>query len=192
MTDDAFTLFDIDEAQLRRTLGELTARGADQAELFFQRLSGSSILYQDGIVSRAEASVDRGVGLRCVVGDQTGYAYTEELTSEAMRDAARAAASIADGTSAHPAVRISRSARRPDRYPVQTPWRDVGVDAKLPVVRRVAELARAADPSIVKVEVSWSDGESRVLIADLAGRVVHDERPMTRMSVTVTTGESSM
>lgn len=186
VTDDALTLFDVDEAQLRRTLGELTARGADQAELFFQRLSGSSILYQDGIISRAEASVDRGVGLRCVLGEQTGYAYTEELTSEAMRDAARAAASIADGPSAKPPERIAHSTPTHERYPVKTPWRDITVDAKLPIVRRAAELARAADPSIVKVEVSWSDGESRVLIADLAGRVVHDARPMTRMSVTVT------
>jgi TldD protein len=184
---DALALFDADETLVRRTLAELGARGADQAELFFQQVRSTSILYQDGIVSRADATTDIGVGLRCVVGDRTGYAYTEELTPEAMREAARSASAIATRESAAvPPQRIKHRARDADRYPVAVPWRDVGIDEKLPILRRCAELARAADPSIVKVEIAWGDGESRITIADLNGRLVHDERPMTRMTVTVT------
>ncbi|MEQ8893336.1 MAG: metallopeptidase TldD-related protein, partial [Sandaracinaceae bacterium] len=77
-------------------------------------------------------------------------------------------------------------ARPHDGYAIEVPWREVGVDRKLAIFLRAAELARAADPAIVKVDVSWADGESRVLIADMEGRVVFDERPMTRLSVTVT------
>ncbi|MCZ7684577.1 MAG: hypothetical protein M5U28_39730 [Sandaracinaceae bacterium] len=93
--DPFAALFGVDRALMRRVLGELGARGADQAELYFQSSRSTSILYQDGIVSRADASVDLGVGLRCVIGEQTGYAYTEELTPEAMLAAARTASSIA-------------------------------------------------------------------------------------------------
>ena len=183
---DPLDLFEVDDTIVRRTLGELGARGAEQAELFFQRARSTSITYQDGIVSRADASVDRGVGLRCVVREQTGYAYTEELTAESMRDAAQAAASIASGRGASAPLSIAREPLLADRYRVEVPWRDVSIAAKLPILRRAAELARAADPSIVKVEVSWGDGESQVLIADLSGRVIADERPMTRMTITVT------
>lgn len=183
---DALAQFEVDEAIVRRTLGELGSRGADQGELFFQSSSSTSITYQDGIVSRADASVDRGVGLRCVIGEQTGYAYTEELTPEAMRDAARAAASIASGGAVAAPQRIAHEPVAHDRYRIARPWREVGIEEKLPILRRAAELARAADPSIVKVEVAWGDGESRVVIADLNGRLVEDVRPMTRMTVTLT------
>src|SRR5690606_7481511 len=73
-----------------------------------------------------------------------------------------------------------------DRYPIEVPWREVSIAAKLPFLRRAAELARAADPSIVKVEVSWGDGAANVVSADLSGRLVADQRPMTRMTITVT------
>ncbi len=183
---DPLARFEVDDAIVRRTLAELGARGADQAELFFQSSRSTSITYQDGIVSRADASVDRGVGLRCVVGEQTGYAYTEELTAESMRAAAQAAASIASGRGASPPRSITRTPIAADRYPIEVPWRDVSIAAKLPILRRAAQLARAADPSIVKVEVSWGDGESHVVIADLEGRAIADARPMTRMTITVT------
>ena len=66
------------------------------------------------------------------------------------------------------------------------PWRDVGIGRKLPIIQRAAEIASAADPAIVKIEISWADSDSRVLIADMHGRAVYDERPMTRMYITLT------
>lgn len=180
-------LFGVDQGLVRRVLRELGARGADQAELYFQLSRSTSILYQDGIVSRADASVDLGVGMRCVVGEQTGYAYTEELTADAMLAAARTAASIASrATGVVPPQELRHAALPHQRYAIEVPWREVGIDRKLPIVRRCAEIASRLDPSIVKVEISWGDGESRILIADLNGRVVSDERPMTRLYVTVT------
>lgn len=185
--DPLAQVFEVDRDAASAALRELTARGADHAELFFQASRSTSILYQDGIVSRADASVDLGVGLRCVKDEQTGYAYTEELTPEAMRSAARTAASIASSEASEVApIELRHRALPHDRYRLRVPWRNVGIDQKLPIVQRAAELARAADPSIVKVEVSWADGESRVVIADALGRLVSDERPMTRLTVTVT------
>ncbi len=179
-------IFGVDEAMVRGALAELTSRGADQAELYFQSSRMTSIDYEDGIISRASGSVDLGVGLRINDGEQTGYAYTEELTRESMVAAARTAAAIAHGSAVAPPQRIQHDALPHQRYAIQVPWRDVGVDRKLPLIQRAAELARAADPAIVKVEINWADAESRVLICDMHGRLVFDERPMTRMYVTVT------
>ncbi|HJL19713.1 MAG TPA: metallopeptidase TldD-related protein [Sandaracinaceae bacterium LLY-WYZ-13_1] len=184
--DPVASIFGVSHESIRRTLGELTSRGADQAELFFQSSRSTSILYQDGIVSQAHASVDLGVGLRCVVGDQTGYAYTEELTDGSMREAARTAAAIAHDRAVTPPQQIHHERLPHDRYAIEVPWRDVGIDDKLPLVQRCAEIVRSLEPAVVKVEVSWADAESRVLIADMRGRMVFDERPMTRMFVTVT------
>lgn len=180
-----FSVYGIDAARVRGTLSELTSRGADQAELYFQSSRSTSILYQDGIVSRASGTVDLGVGLRCVVGEQTGYAYTEELTTEAMRRAARTAAAIAHGSDAVAPVELRHRDLGANRYALDVPWRDVGIEQKLPIIQRCAAMARAMDPSIVKVDVSWSDSDSRVLIANMQGRMSFDERPMARLTVSI-------
>lgn len=182
--------FAVDEARLRRVLAELGARGADHGELYFQHTRQNSISMEDGLVSSARAHVDLGVGLRVVVGDQVGYAYTEDLSEEAMIAAAKSAAAIAHGrpspapgafTVAHPEGKTKGGF-----YRLEVPWSDVAVDRKLPVIRRVAELAKAGDPAIDKVTVSWSDDDERVMIVGLDGRMSLDRRPMTRLMVGTT------
>ena len=73
------TWFGIDEARTRRVLGELTARGADHAELYFEYSRSNVIGLEDGIVSRASSSIDQGVGLRAVIGNVKGV-WSETAT----------------------------------------------------------------------------------------------------------------
>lgn len=181
-----FAWFGIDEALIRKVMAELSAQGADHADLYFQHSAATAISYEDGIISRASSELDLGVGLRAVVGDQVGYAYTEELTLESMMAAARTASAIAKGTNAPGAPAHFQYAEHRGYYKVATPWSDVGVEQRLPVVRKAAELGAASDPSIQKVSIDWTDSEERVLIADLAGNIVTDVRPMTRMWVRLT------
>ncbi|MCA9652269.1 MAG: TldD/PmbA family protein [Myxococcales bacterium] len=174
--------FSIDEARLRRVLAELGSRGADHAELYFQHSRSNSISMEDGLISSAHANVDLGVGLRVIIGDQVGYAYTEDLGEEAMLEAARSAAAIARGSAV--STPASFTAASPGRfYELRVPWSDVEVDAKLPIIRRAAELAEAGDPAVDKVRVSWNDTDERVLIVDLQGQMIVDRRPMTRLYV---------
>ena len=46
--------------------------------------SAGAMALSDRVVNRAHTTVDLGVGVRVVVGDQVGYAYTEDLSMEAM------------------------------------------------------------------------------------------------------------
>jgi len=94
--------FDLDEALLARVMSELSARGADAAELYFEHSRTDYVDLEDGLISRAQSSVDLGVGLRVVIGDQVGFAFTEDLTLEAMLAAARTASAIASGAAAAP------------------------------------------------------------------------------------------
>src|SRR5512137_414590 len=94
---ETFEKFGLDRDLIRRALSEALRNGGDFADLFAQHSTGSSLGLEDGAVNRAAMSVDLGAGIRVVVGDQTGYAFTEELTAEALLEAARIAASIAAG-----------------------------------------------------------------------------------------------
>lgn len=181
LPDDPFlSWFSIDEAIIRRVMTELTARGADHADLYFEHTRSNSIRLEDGLINQANTSIDQGVGLRVVVGDQVGYAYTEELTLEAMLGAARTAAAVASsGSVVLPQAYGMHSAG--GFYTIPVPWDKVGVQEKLPILHKVEQYAKAGDPRITKVSVSFSDYDSRVLVASLDGRIFTDRRPMTRL-----------
>jgi TldD protein len=180
-----YTWFSVDEPTIRKVLAALTKNGADDAELYFQHSRSNSISMEDGIINRASAHVDLVVGLRVVVGEQVGYAYTEDLSLEAMLSAADAAAAIAKG--GKPTVPESfASLEHRKFYELDVPWSDVGVDRKLPLVEKVASLTKAGDAAIQKISVTYTDDDERVMIASLSGNIVTDRRPMTRLYVNIT------
>lgn len=184
--------FGVDEPLISRVMAELTAHGADTADLYFQHQRINFLGMEDGIVSRANSEILQGVGLRVVIGEQTGYAFTEDLTLTSMLAAAQTAAAIAKGSQVVPPQSFNAK-QTGNLYRTEVPWADVGVEQKLPILQRVDRQARNADPSVEKVSVYWVDVDDRVMIATLDGYLVTDHRPMARLSaqVTATRGEET-
>jgi TldD protein len=108
------------------------------------------------------------------------------VTEEAMLAAARTAAAIAAGSALAAPEAFSYRQETKGFYQIELPWSDVGIDQKLPKIRHVEALTRAADASIKKVSIQWVDNDERVLVVNQHGRIVTDHRPMARMYVVVT------
>src|SRR5215470_7642913 len=87
----------VDAGTARRLLSLALSRGGDYADLFYEYTASASYSYDEGILKSAGRAVTMGLGVRVMKGDATGYAYVEELSTEAMERAARTAAQIADG-----------------------------------------------------------------------------------------------
>jgi len=177
--------FGVDQAVVARVMSELTSRGADTADLYFQHTRNNSLTLEDGIVSSANSGIQQGVGLRVVIGEQTGYAFTEDLTMQSMLAAARTASAIASGSQVV-APQSFNPLETGDLYTTTVPWADVGVAQKLPVMKFIEQQAKSKDAAIEKVAVYWRDGDERVMIATLDGKLVTDHRPMARVTVVVT------
>src|SRR6202051_3398472 len=72
------------------------ALGAGEyADAFYERRIARSFRLQDGKIHEAAIVVSRGVGIRVLSGERTGYAYSDDLSEEALLHAARVAALIA-------------------------------------------------------------------------------------------------
>src|SRR5271170_1386207 len=91
--------FGITEHDLEAYLSEALSAGGEYADLYFEYLATSSIGIDEGIVKNATEGVELGVGVRVIVGERTGYAYSDDLSPEKIRKAARVAACIASGPS---------------------------------------------------------------------------------------------
>ncbi len=176
-----FDRFGIDEGMLRRVLAEALATGGEFADVFLQHEVTTSLGLEDGAVNRTSGMVQLGAGVRVVRGDQTGYAYTEDLSIEALLGAARTAAAVASGGGGAGPVRLALRKIERSRYAPKTRWDEVPLGDKLPLLRTLSERTMAADPRVKKVNVGYSDVAGVVLVADSDGRLVEDHQPMTSL-----------
>ncbi len=174
-----FESFGVTDAVIREALAVATQFGADDADIYFEHATSTSIMLADRKVSRAFTGVDLGAGIRVVVGDQVGYAYTEDLTRESLLRAAGTACQIARGGALTAPVDAS-PARLPDFYPMDREWSDVEMDVRVPMLRKWEEEAFSRDSRIQRVQAYLADGDKRVLLVRADGRRVADYRPMTR------------
>ncbi len=173
-----FERFGVTATTLRKVLEAALSRGGQDADLFFEHATSTMLALTDGSVNRASTGVDLGVGVRVVLGDQVGYAYSEDLSLEAMLSAARTAAEIATG--GPPRQPMDLTPRRyADLYPPLRRWDAVGIEERLPLLRAWENDAFARDPRIQKVQAYLMDGERVILVARPDGRLVQDHQPMT-------------
>jgi TldD protein len=180
-----FTQFGVTDETLRAVLAEATKHGADDADLYFEHATSTSVGLSDRKVNRAHTSIDLGMGVRVVVGDQVGYAYTEDLSLGSLKRAASTAAEIARHAGATLPVGVT-GPTLPDHYPVSRQWSDVELSERVPLVRTWEERAFDRDERVRKVQVSLSDTDKYVLIARADGVIVADYRPMTSAHVGIT------
>ncbi len=178
-----FSAFGIDKALLHRLLGEALSKGGTYADLFFQHTVTNFLGLQDGEVNRAYAEVGLGCGVRVLKGDQTGFAFTEDLGEDALVGAARTAAVVANGPAKSLPDSIVRTTPA-SYYQMVVPWETVGIDKKIPLLEAAGKRAAGKDPRIQKVQVFMSDRVGHVLIASSDGRMVEDVQPMTTVYVT--------
>ncbi len=171
----------IDAAIAEKLLSEALSRGGDYADLYFEYSAGGSVALEDGTIKGASRGVSLGLGVRVQSGDATGYAFTESLEEDAMRQAAKTAAQIASsGPQRIPPFAISRSdsTRYHSTSTVELPG-----DSKVELLRRADAAARASDPRITKVTASFAEGLREILIFTSDGAVVRDRQPMMRFGV---------
>lgn len=182
-----FSSFGVSPELIRSALGVALSRGADDADLYFEHLETNAISLSDGKVNRASTHVDLGVGIRVRVGDQVGYAYSEDLSMDALRRAAGMAAEIAAFGRANAPVAAPTAPRRlADRYPERVAWESVPMETRVKMVRAWEQRTFSLDPRVRKVEVSLVDSEKHILIARPDGRLIEDHQPMTRAHVVCT------
>ena len=183
----------IDQDVLGRVLTAATKRGADFAEVFAEDKRSTSAALDDGRIEQVTSGRDRGVGIRVVRGDTTGFAHTADLSEAGLLAAAESAAAAASqGGGGVRTVALTRrevaSVNTVERYPDEVPKAD-----KVAILRRIDDAARASGASIVQVSAGYGDSRRRILVANTDGVLAEDEqvRSLVRMSV-VANGDAGM
>src|SRR5271154_846291 len=125
--------FGITERDLESYLSEALSAGGEYADLYFEYLATTSIGIDEGIVKSATEGVSLGVGVRVIAGERTGYAYSDDLSPEKIRHAAKVAACIANGPAKVDKSSLHEGSKR-NLYPVLTAPNELGFAERLELV----------------------------------------------------------
>ncbi|MCI0487209.1 MAG: metalloprotease TldD [Blastocatellia bacterium] len=174
----SLTLGDID-----KLLGTALARGGDYADLYFEYKVSNSVHMEEQIIKSASKSISQGVGVRVIMGDKTGYAYTDEIAFDSIKRAAETASHIARSGTGVEAVGVDVTPKGFDLYNVESPVSSVEVARKIELIERADREARAFDRRIREVQSSLSDEIKYVMIATSMGRLMGDVQPLVHLGM---------
>jgi len=183
----------IDRDILERVLSAALKTGAEFAEVFASDWRGTGVALDDGRIEQMSTSRSRGAGIRVIKGDTTGFAHTADLSEAGLLAAACAAAQAASqGTGGIRVVALESQARRVVS-PVEIDPSSIAKTAKVDLLRRVDDAARSAGAAIAQVSAGYSDGRSKILVANSDGLLAEDERVRSLLRVSaVANGDTGM
>lgn len=174
----------LDLGALDTGLGHALGPGIDYADLYFQRSWHEGWVLEDGEVKDASYSIDGGVGVRAMAGEKTGFAYSNQITADALAETGRTASGIVRSgqrLAGVPVAMVSASGR----YGDQDPLSGLSAEDKVAMLKEADRIARAADPSISQVSASLSGVYEVVLVRASDGTLAADIRPLVRFNVSV-------
>ena len=169
---------------LETVLADLCGRQVDLADVYLEFTRSEAWSLEDGIVKEGVHSIRQGAGVRAVSGEQTGFAYSDDLTVPALLEAARTARAITRQGQARD-VRIASHHGGPALYAAVDPLLETSAADKLALMRRLDARLRAADPHVREVMVGLSGQYSAMMVATSDGTLAADLRPLVRLNVTV-------
>ena len=185
-TADACLLapFDLQSRKLQAVFGSLAARKLDYADLYFQYTRSEGWSLEEGIVKSGSFSIEQGVGVRAISGEKTAFAYSDEISFDALQDAARATRAIGNAGSSRTGKVVRRN-QVPQRYAPLDPLASLDADAKIAMLEKLEKMCRALDPRITHVMAHLGGEYEVVLISRSDGVLAADVRPLVRLNVQV-------
>src|SRR4051812_48226357 len=191
MTSSTVSLLDragLDRTRIGRHLAH-GLEGADDGELFLEYRQSEMLLFDNGRLKQATYDTAQGFGLRAVKDEAVGYAHASDLSEAAIARAADAVRAVKGGYSGHYAAAPGRS--NVHLYSGDNPLAAPAFETKVRLLETIDAYARAKDPRVRQVSVSFAGSWQAVEILRPDGESYRDVRPLVRVNVAVVVGDGS-
>ena len=176
--------YDLESRSLERVFGTLRAHRVDYADLYFQYSRYEGWNLEESIVKAGSFNIEQGVGVRAISGDKTAFAYSDEISYEALEDAAKATRAIASAGQTR-TVKSNKGSLPAPLYRAIDPVASLQSAEKVALLEKLEKKCRALDPRVTQVMASLGGEYEVVLIARADGTLAADVRPLVRVSVQV-------
>jgi TldD protein len=163
---------------------QLAGKNVDYADLYFQSSYSESWLLENGIIKGGSFDIDRGVGVRAISGEKTGFAYADDILMPALEQAAHAARSIVKQGDSQ-IVQGWHKAPGHDLYLPVNPVSSFSEVEKVSLLQRVDAYIRQKEPRVAQINISLSGEYETILIMTSEGELACDVRPLVRFNVSL-------
>ncbi|MDX2320624.1 MAG: metalloprotease TldD [Moritella sp.] len=175
---------DLNVDKLHSTLSLLMGNQLDYGDLYFQACKHESWGLEDGIVKEGSFNIEKGVGVRAVSGEKTGFAYSDEISLNALTQSAKAARGIA-ASGGEGKVKAWSKPQGSEIYQPLDPLASMERQRKIDLLHEIDVYARSLDTHVTQVSVSLSAVYEEILVAATDGTLATDIRPLVRMNCSV-------
>ncbi|MHB0926511.1 MAG: metalloprotease TldD [Gallionellaceae bacterium] len=174
----------IEARHIEQVFASMLAHRLDYADLYFQYSRAESWSLEEGIVKSGSFNIDQGVGVRAVSGEKTAFAYSDDISMNALESAAQATRAIAKQGGTQTVPVIHHGSRR-EIYLPHDPIASLKDADKVALLERLEGYARALDPRVVQVMAGLAGEYEVVMVARSDGLLNADIRPLVRLSLQV-------
>ncbi|MBM5570412.1 MULTISPECIES: metalloprotease TldD [Deefgea] len=178
------TPFQLDEAALSQVFADIMTHEIDYADLYFQYSRSEAWSLDEGIVKSGSFNIDQGVGVRAIQGEKTAFAYSDDISLPALKQAAHATRAIGrqGGQGCAPLIIKEKALQL---YTPVDPIASLNEAAKVALLEKIEQIARSLDPRVVQVMASLASEYEVIYIARHDGHRAADVRPLVRLSINV-------
>jgi TldD protein len=181
--------YDLDLGKLGPVFGALAEHRIDYADLYFQYTRSEGWNLEEGIVKSGSFNIEQGVGVRAISGDKTAFAYSDDISVNALQDAARATRAIGRAGSGRKTKIVTRNAPVQLYQPVD-PIASLSSVTKVAMLEKVEKMCRKLDPRVTQVMANLGGEYEVILVARSDGVTAADVRPLVRLSLQVIVEEN--
>ncbi|WP_117236089.1 metalloprotease TldD [Vibrio maerlii] len=174
----------LSEQDVADTLAMIATRQIDYADIYFQSSWHESLVLEDSIIKDGSFNIDCGVGVRAVTGEKTGFAYSDQINLEGLKQSAIAARGIAQ-QGQNGKVQAFKRTENQAYYQAVNPLESWEKQQKIDLLKELDAYIRAKEPLIEEVSISLSGVYEQMLVAATDGTFAGDVRPLVRLSISV-------
>ncbi|MBE0673411.1 MAG: TldD/PmbA family protein [Bacteroidales bacterium] len=167
---------DVDRETLNKVLARALAKGGDFADIYIENRISRQVVMEESIFRSGLYGISQGAGVRVIAGNQTGYAYTDEITPEKLLRAAEVASYVANSGQATLPVDLT-VATREGYITVKQPLGEIADERRIEVIERANNAALGYDARIKMAMVDYYDEVRSRVIATSEGVYLRDELP---------------
>ncbi|MEZ9591009.1 metalloprotease TldD [Vibrio breoganii] len=172
------------EQDVNNTLSMIATRDIDYADVYFQSSWHETLVLEDSIIKDGSFNIDRGVGVRAVSGEKTGFAYSDQIQADSLKQSAIAARGIAKQGQTAKVQAFSRHHSN-QHYSGVNPLQSLEKQQKIDLLKELDVYIRIKEPLVSEVNISISGVYEQVLVAATDGTYATDIRPLVRLSISV-------
>jgi len=176
--------YGMQDHDIEKVLSCLLSSPVDVADIYFQTSHFESWVMEGGLIKEGNHSIEQGAGVRAVIGEKTGFAYSDRLELPLLLEAAENVKTILRQGQQH-SVKLAAKNHPTRYYPSNNPLNSLTESEKIDFLHQVEGYARKLDPRIEEVIVSLVAVQEHILVANQNGQLSADIRPLVRMNVSV-------